>query len=102
MVASLRWVKQNGLCTDLHVDTSYVQDNILITRDGNTCLADFGITYEFAYEDFRMFKLRTARYMAPERFHRTELDNNCINPASKESDVYSLAMTSFTVCSSSR
>jgi len=83
MVASLRWVKQNGLCADLRVDTSYVQDNILITRDGNACLADFGITYEFTHE-FRMFKLRTARYMAPERFCRTIFDTNGINPASKK------------------
>jgi len=101
-VASLRWVKQNGLCADLHVDTWYVQDNILITRDGNACLADFGITYRFTYDGPCMFKLRTARYMAPEQFYRTTFETNGINPASKESDVYSLAMTSFTVCSSSR
>ena len=99
MVASLRWVKQNGLCADLHVDTSYVQDNVLITRDGNACLADFGITYQFP-RAYRMFKLRTARYMAPERFRRFSSGIYGVDPASKESDVYSLAMSSFTVCSS--
>jgi len=81
----------------LQVDTSYVQDNILITPDGNACLADFGITDEFPQLSCRIFKLRTARYTAPERFDGV----NDIDLASKESDVYSLAMTSFTVCSSS-
>jgi len=102
MVALLRWVKRNRLCANLHVDTPYVQNNILITPDGNACLGDFGITNKIAGLSPRMFKLRTARYMAPERFHRITLETNGINPASKESDVYSLAMTSFTVCSSSR
>jgi len=97
MIPSLLWVKRNGLCADLHVDTLYVQDNILITRDGNACLADFGITNEFAGRSRCMFKLRTARFMAPERFD----GDNDVNFASKESDIYSLAMTSFTVCSSS-
>ena len=90
-------MKRNGLCADMHIDASYVQDNILIARDGNACLADFGITNEFADITRRMFKLRTARYMAPERFYM----NNVVGHASKESDVYSLAMTSFTVCSPS-
>jgi len=90
-------VKQNGLCADLHVDTSYVQDNTLITRDGNACLGDFGITNVLANVHRRMFKLKTARYMAPERFD----SDNDIYYASKESDIYSLAMTSFTVSPSS-
>jgi len=90
-------VIRSGLYADLRADTPYVQNNILITPDGNACLADFGITNETAGLNPRMFKLRTARYMAPERFHRTIFDTNGINPASKESDVYSLAMTSFTV-----
>ena len=90
-------MERNGRCADLHADTSYVQDNILVTPDGNACLADFGITNEFSILGRRTFKLRTARYMAPERFS----GKYHINPASKESDIYSLAMTSFTVCSSS-
>jgi len=95
-------VKQNGLCADLYVDILYIQDNILITRDDSACLGDFGIASELYNLDYRKFKLRTARYMAPERFFRSSMVTDSINPASKESDVYSLAMTSFTVCSSSR
>ena len=91
---------RSGLYADPRADTPYIQDNILITPDGNACLGDFGITNEIAGLNPRMFKLRTARHMAPERFHRTIMDTNDINPASKESDVYSLAMASFTVCSS--
>jgi hypothetical protein len=44
------------------------------------------------------YKLETVRYMAPERFSANfppEIDD-----PSKESDAYSLAMTSFEVCSS--
>jgi len=96
MVVSLRWVEQNVLCVDLDANTSYVQDNILITRDGNACLGDFGVTNELANLYHRKFKLRTARYMAPERFD----DDDDVDLASKESDIYSLAMSSFTVRSS--
>jgi len=78
---------------------SYVQSNILVTQDGNVCLGDFGITGacgDFWFHGFR-FKLGTARYMAPERFGY----DYGAGPASEASDVYSLAMTSLTVCSSS-
>jgi len=44
-----------------------------------------------------MFKLGTIRYMAPERLG----SGDRANLASKESDVYSFAMTSFTVRSTS-
>jgi len=71
----------------------------MITPEGNACLADFGITNGFAGLRCRMFKLRTARYMAPERFPDAD-DFKDVNSASKESDIYSLAMSSFTVCSS--
>ena len=54
-------------------------------------------SHQFALLPRRMFKLRTARYMAPEQFG----SDNRVSSASKESDVYSLAMMSFTVCSSS-
>jgi len=43
------------------------------------------------------FKQGTVRYMAPEQFD----DVYDVDLASKQNDVYSLAMTSFTVCSSS-
>jgi len=42
----------------------------------------------------RAFKLRTSRHMAPERFDSVY----CVRRGSKESDIYSLAMASFTVC----
>jgi serine/threonine protein kinase len=67
--------------------------NILITRDGQACLGDFGIAgafKDFAYHDN---KLETLRYMAPERL----LGAPAMNGPSRESDVYSLAMTSFKV-----
>ena len=90
---------QKGLCVRSHVNVSHVQGNILITPDGNACLGDFGIggaLAEFWVQYFRP-KLGTARYMAPEQF---AYDND-VEFASKESDIYSLAMTSFTVCPSS-
>jgi len=74
---------------------TYIQGNILITRDGNACLGDFGITT--ARRWLPMFKLGTIRYMAPERLG----SGDRANLASKESDVYSFAMTSFTVRSTS-
>ena len=85
----------------LAVNASHVQGNILITPDGNACLGDFGIGGVFTelwfWADGFRPKLRTAQYMAPEQFAHT----NNIKFASKESDIYSLAMTSFTVCPSS-
>lgn len=65
--------------------------NILVTRDGRACIGDFGIVGAFADLSFPRFKLGTARYMAVER-----LDFFGSAPSMK-SDVYSLAMTSFTV-----
>ena len=82
----------------LAVNASHFQGNILITPDGNACLGDFGIRSAFAtlwWYSFRP-KLGTARYMAPEQFDH----NSSVRFASKESDIYSLAMTSFTVCPS--
>ncbi|KAF9641934.1 kinase-like protein [Thelephora ganbajun] len=65
--------------------------NILITQDGRACLGDFGILSGFSDLSFIRFKLGTARYMALEQ---VSLFNSS---PSKKSDVYSLAMTSFTV-----
>ncbi|KAF9649110.1 kinase-like protein [Thelephora ganbajun] len=65
--------------------------NILITQDGRACLGDFGISDGFSDLSFIRFKLGTARYMAPERV-------SLLNSSpSQKSDVYSLAVTSFTV-----
>ena len=71
----------------------------MITRDGIACLGDFGIAREFAdtWNSRFRFKLGTARYIAPEQFG----SRYSIGLASKESDIYSVAMTSFTVRSSS-
>jgi len=85
---------RNSLYAHLCVDAPCVQDNILITPDGNACLGDFGIAPGFP--NILLFKLGTIRYTAPERFNGVD----GIGPASERSDVYSLAMTSLTVCSS--
>ncbi|KAF9649115.1 kinase-like protein [Thelephora ganbajun] len=65
--------------------------NILITQDGRACLGDFGISGGFSDLSFTRFKLGTARYMA---LGQVSLLNSS---PSKQGDVYSLAMTSFTV-----
>ena len=78
----------------MFINERYVKGNILITREGRTCLGDFGVVGGFGDLPFPRFKLTTARYMAPER-----LDLTGGSPSIK-SDVYSLAMTSFTVRSS--
>ncbi|KAF9649106.1 kinase-like protein [Thelephora ganbajun] len=65
--------------------------NVLITRDGRACVGDFGVLDGFKDLSFTRFKLGTARYMAPEQA------NPLSSSPSQESDVYSLAMTSFTV-----
>ena len=79
-----------------HVDASYVQGNILIARDGEACLGDFGIASAFRDLTYHDYKLETIRYMAPERLSEAPM----IDGPSKVSDVYSLAMTSFKVRSS--
>ena len=78
----------------MYIDERCIKGNILITRDGRACLGDFGVVGGFGDLSFPRFKLTTARYMALER-----LDLTGGSPSIK-SDVYSLAMTSFTVRSS--
>ncbi|KAF9642387.1 kinase-like protein [Thelephora ganbajun] len=65
--------------------------NILITQDGRACIGDFDILGGFSDLSFTRFKLGTARYMALEQV------NPLKRSPSKKNDVYSLAMTSFTV-----
>ena len=81
----------------LHVDTLYVQGNILITQDGKACIADFGIVGMFRDLTYHDYKLETLRYIAPERLSEDLFLPTRINGPSKASDVYSLAMTSFEV-----
>ena len=77
------------------------QNNILITEDGQPCLGEFGITGSFQSLHFYAYELETLRYMAPESFLFPDSPNYPKSTGlSKESDVYSVAMTSFTVCSS--
>jgi len=70
------------------------QNNILITQDGRACLGEFGITGSFECFEFEVYELTTLRYMAPEclLFGSEEPSKHSI-----EGDVYSFAMTSFSV-----
>ena len=71
------------------------QNNVLITEDGQACLGEFGISGAFLLPDLNAYELENCRYMAPE-FVSWRLYPNP-NRTSKESDVYSLVMTSFSV-----
>ena len=83
----------------LHADAWYIQRNILVTREGQACLGDFGIAGTFSRLMSDAYKLETLRYMAPERAPEVLYDPEMIEGPSRASDVYSLAMTSFRVCS---
>ena len=78
------------------VDAQCVQNNILITQDGQACLGDFGIAGLFMRYTYRIHRQETLRYMAPERSSPYGV-GFVVNGPSKESDIYSLAMTSFSV-----
>jgi len=76
------------------------QNNILITQDGQACLSEFGIAGAFRTIWFYSIGLRTLRYLAPERILQSPLQDPETSRPSKEGDVYSLVMTSFSVRSS--
>ena len=78
--------------------TDNAQNNILITQDGQACLGEFGVTTSFPFFGIVAYELQTAQYMAPECVS-WQLGGQEPNRHSKESDVYSLAVTSFSVCS---
>jgi len=80
------------LCAD-----AQPKNNILITRDGQACIGEFGITGAFWGVWATACELGTLRYMAPERFPLKASDNLRTGGASTESDVYSLVMASFSV-----
>jgi len=74
------------------------QNNVLITRDGHACLGEFGIVGASHRPELYAYELGTLRFMAPECF--LWVSSPRISRPSKESDVYSFAMTSFSVGSS--
>ena len=76
-----------------------VQNNVLITQDGQACLGDFGFTGAFEPLSFYHYGSRTLRYMAPERLFGYSFGDPKTSGPSRESDVYSLAVTSISVCS---
>ena len=84
-------------CVNVRADVWCVQNNILITPDGQACLGDFAIAASFEKFSAAYLQPETLRYMAPERF--LSGGSPClVDRPSKESDVYSLAMASFSVC----
>ena len=80
------------------------QGNILITEEGNARLGDFGITGVITDPTVvepgstTTSKPGVVRYMAPELLNPSQFGLTNSNP-SKESDVYSLAMTAYEVSS---
>jgi serine/threonine protein kinase len=86
------------------VNVYSVQGNILITEEGVARLADVGILgiitdpSVVAPGRTTTSKPGFVRYMAPEQMDPTRFNRETSNP-SKESDVHSLAMTAYEVCS---
>ena len=82
-----------------HADVRRVQNNILITQDGQACLGDFAIAWLSTWTSYVMYhRPETLRHMAPERFLNRPHTPPLLERLSKDSDVYSLAMTAFSVC----
>lgn len=93
---SLRWVNQGDECARvLMVDKP--QRNVLITRDGQACLGEYGVIGAFPVLYASACDLETLRFMAPERHPQDALAEREIGGPSIESDIYSLAMISFFV-----
>ena len=80
-----------------HVDAWHFQSNILVTREGQACLSDFGIASAFGGLLYHDHTSEAIRYMAPERLLNLQASLRIDGP-SRASDAYSLAMTSFEVC----
>ena len=77
-----------------------IQGNIMITKEGNARLGDFGITGIITdptvVEQDRVTTSGSTRYMAPELLDPELFGLKHSNP-SKESDVHSFAMTAYEV-----
>ena len=78
------------------------QGNILVTEEGNACLGDFGVTAIVINravvepQSMTTSKPGTVRYMAPELLNPPQFGLTNSDP-SKESDIYSFAMTAYEV-----
>ena len=84
------------------IDPWPAQGNILITNDGTACLGDFGITgivnncTAAERGSAAASKSGVTRYMAPEVLNPPQFGLTQSSP-SRESDVYSFAMTAYEV-----
>ena len=87
---------------EAYTDPRHLQGNILITEEGNARLGDFGIigiiTDPTVMElgGTTTSKPGVCRYMAPELLNPSQFHLSNSNP-SKESDIYSFAITAFEV-----
>ena len=76
-----------------------VQGNILITEEGDACLGDFGIIPDPSFverDGITAANQGAVRYMAPELLNPPRYGPERSNH-SKESDVFSFAMTTYEV-----
>jgi len=90
--------RQTKPCAGPPLMPNNAQNNILITQDGQACLGEFGIAGAFQRFDFYTYELGTLRYIAPECLLSLESPRSPkTTRTSQEGDVYSLAMTSFSV-----
>lgn len=93
---------KNGAPEQRRADAYNHQGNILITEEGNACIGDFGITGVITDPTVvepgstTTSKPGVVRYMAPELLNPSQFGLTNSNP-SKESDIYSLALTAFEV-----
>lgn len=84
-------------------DIPSLQGNILITEGGTACIGDFGITGIITDPavvepaSTTTSKRGVVHYMAPELLNPSQFLLTNSNP-SKETDVYSLAMSAYEVC----
>ena len=84
---------------EARTNVRFVQGNILISDGGVACLGDFGITgvtgdLEITEPHTPVFDPGFSRYTAPELLNPSQFSLANSNP-SKESDIYSLAMTTY-------